>query len=275
MTAIAAIEKLLTVNRDAAILILTGIGVFAAISIVGAYGIDYTTAVRVAGYIFGFAVAATVLSIVITDLRIRAVLGWFLVVLCMAWTVALSISILFQPGPLPPVYCLIRFMQDCDDVSEAIALEKSRPVSGVAVPVVVEPSADRSFGDLSVLSNLPGVDLDPSPPVVLANVEPKSPAIPDQKVVVQFAGLLTRDSVREMMLALRAQGWDMQGAEAGGERTGAAAGYNEVRYSGSSKAAAEQLAAELQKVNLTGKPIVAVENASIAADTLEVWLSVV
>ena len=49
MTAIAAIEKLLTVNRDAAILILTGIGVFAAISIVGAYGIDYTTAVRVAG----------------------------------------------------------------------------------------------------------------------------------------------------------------------------------------------------------------------------------
>ena len=213
------------------------------------------------------------LSIVITDLRIRAVLGWFLVVLCMAWTVALSLSIMFQPGPLPPVYCLIRFMEDCDKVSEAIALEKSRPVAVVVEPAVAgeEVGPDDTFFQQSSAGPRP----DTFPPVVIASVDPKPPATPDQQVVVQFAGLLTRDSVRDLMLALQAQGWNMQGAEGGGERTGAASGYNEVRYSGSSKAAAEQLAVELQKLNLTGKPIVAVENPDVAADTLEVWLSVV
>lgn len=255
MTPVAALEKLLTVNRDAAILILTGIVVLAAISIVGAYNINYDTALRIAAYIFGFAVVATVLSIVVSDIRVRAVLGWFLVGLVIIWTVILSVSILIQPGPFPPVYCIVNFSQPCDEVAERIALAEQKRAA-VVLDVVNAPI--------------------PLPTETQVN-EPDEAAIalPQQQVFVQFAGLITRDSVRNMMLTLQAEGWNMQGAEGGGERTEAASGYNEVRYPSGAQADGELLAATLQRLNLTGKPVVAVESGRVAADTLEVWLSVV
>lgn len=250
MTPVAALEKLLAVNRDVAVLILTGIVVFAAISIVGAYNINYDTALRIAAYIFGFAVVANVLSIVISDYRVRAVLGWFLVGLLIIWTVILSISILIQPGPFPPVFCIVSFTQPCDVVAENIALAEQRRTVMV-VDVLTPP--------VGVASDLPTA----------------TPSIPSQQVVVQFAGLVTRDSVRNMMRMLQAEGWNVQGAEAGGERTEAAAGYNEVRYAPGAQADAERLAATLQRLNLTGKPVIAVQNDKISANRLEVWLSIV
>jgi hypothetical protein len=249
MTPTAAIERLLTVNRDTAVLILTGIAVFAAISIVGAYNINYDTALRVAAYVFGFGVVATVLSIIISDLRVRAVLGWFLVALAMVWTIVLSISVLFQPGPFPPVYCIVNIAQRCDDVAESIALaEQKRAV--VSVDILPAPIAP--------------VEAPPTPMT-----------IPQQQVVVQFAGLLTRDSVRNLMRTLQAEGWNMQGTDGGGERTEAAVGYNEVRYAPGNEADATILANALQALNLTGKPIIVVENPKVQSDRLEVWLSVV
>lgn len=254
MPAIAALEQLLTVNRNAAILLFTGIGVFAAISIVGTYEIDYTIALRVAAYILGFATASTVLSVVVDNTLIRSVLGWFVVGLFMFWSLALSISVVFQPGPLPPPYCLVYFLQDCDEVAEAIALKQEQR-TGSPVIAVHPPPVE---GD-GVLANALAVP---------------TAEVPAQTVYVQFAGILTRDSVRTLMLTLEAQGWNVQGAAQGGERTNAAAGYNEVRFSGDSRAAAQQLAAELERFNLTGRPITVVENPDIDAGALEVWLSV-
>jgi hypothetical protein len=251
MTAVVALEKLLTVNRNAAVLILTGVAVFAAISIVGTYEIDYSIAIRVAAYIFGFATVAIVLSVVVDNTLIRTVLGWFVVALFMFWSAALSFSIVFQPGPLPPPYCLVYFLQDCDDLAEAIALRKSQRDAPATLPTEYAG---------------PGVDqVNPDP---VADV-------PGDAVFVQFAGVITRDSVRAMMLALQAKGWNVQGATGGGERTSAASGHNEVRYSGDSLDAARLLAAELEKINLTGRPIHVVENPDVAADALEVWLSIV
>mgnify|MGYP000017529503 CR=1 FL=1 len=274
MSPVAAIEKLLTVNRDAAVLILTGIAVFTAISIVGAYKINLDTALGVAAYIFGFGVAATVFSIVIADLRIRAVMGWFLVVLIVGWTVVLSISILFQPGPFRPVYCILSFTERCEDVAERLALAEQKR-SAVVVEMVPASLPVTPTGGIvldAVPSTVRPMNVDFSTTIATASA---SVAVATPEVFVQFAGVITRDSVRELMRTLRAQGWNMQGVEAGGKRTEAAAGYNEVRYSPGEQAEAERLAEALQRLNPTGKPIIAVDNAAVAAGALEVWLSIV
>lgn len=245
---------------------------FAAISIVGAYNIDSETAIRVGGFLFAFAVAATVLSVVVSDLRLRAVLGWFLVAMFITWSVVLSISILFQPGPFPPVYCLIAVGESCPDVGERIARSQTRgtpvvPVPGVGVESTGLAPADQDDGA--------GVLPDNTTTITTASVEAGDAALPKQMVFVQWGGVITRESVRAMMQALAAQGWNMQGVDGGGERTEKAFGYNEVRYAPGAKADAERLAAELQRFNLTGKPIVAVESSAVDAGALEVWLSVV
>lgn len=54
---------------------------------------------------------------------------------------------------------------------------------------------------------------------------------PGNPVFVQFAGAeLTRDQVGAVAMGLQQAGWNMQGAEKGGERTLVATGLNEVRY---------------------------------------------
>ena len=272
MTPVSAIEKLLSVNRDAAVLLLTGIAVFAAISIVGAYKIDSETAIRVGGFLFAFAVAATVLSVVVSDLRVRAVLGWFLVTMFIGWSVVLSIAILFQPGPFPPVYCLIAVGESCPDVGERIALSQTR-----GIPVAPESVVSVGSTDATPVGQQDGTSVQPGDTITIATVgvETADANLPKQMVFVQWGGVMTRDSVRAMMQALAAQGWNMQGADGGGERTEKAFGYNEVRYAPGAKADAERLAAELQRFNLTGKPIVAVESPAVDAGALEVWLSVV
>jgi hypothetical protein len=74
----------------------------------------------------------------------------------------------------------------------------------------------------------------------------------DYKVFVQFAGVLRRDDVRDMMKNLHDVGWNVLGIDGGGQRTSAAAGYNEIRYGDSGDASAAQaLAKAVQTTNIT------------------------
>ncbi|MCA3304091.1 MAG: hypothetical protein INF98_18205 [Roseomonas sp.] len=94
----------------------------------------------------------------------------------------------------------------------------------------------------------------------------------DYRVLVQFAGQILRPDVRSMMLALREERWNVQGAEDGGERRANSA--NEVRYSREQdRRAAEDLAARVQASNVSGRPITAARNSAVAPSTLEVWIS--
>lgn len=79
-------------------------------------------------------------------------------------------------------------------------------------------------------------DLARSEPEAVEPLEPTSdafvpePLISPGPVFLQFAGSLQRESIIELAMALAAEGWNMQGADRGGERTAAAAGINEVRF---------------------------------------------
>ncbi|MEP3783203.1 MULTISPECIES: hypothetical protein [Paracoccaceae] len=50
------------------------------------------------------------------------------------------------------------------------------------------------------------------------------------KVYIQFAGDITRTSMRLLARDLVSLGWKVQGSDAGGERTSAASGLNQIRY---------------------------------------------
>jgi hypothetical protein len=93
-----------------------------------------------------------------------------------------------------------------------------------------------------------------------------------QRVFIQFAGLIQRPDVAALNRALVAGGWNIQGRD--GERTGRAAGLNEVRYSADEdRDAAIELARALTTAGLGSREVVAKRVAIIVPGTLEVWIS--
>ncbi len=109
------------------------------------------------------------------------------------------------------------------------------------------------------------------------NVPPPPPPDPVTQVqrsnyalLVQFAGVITREQINAMKDQLVGLGWRALGDL---RRTPAAAGLNEVRYSGDDAQPATLLAQEIGKAIQTTRPVRIVRDASVAANTLQVWIS--
>ena len=110
--------------------------------------------------------------------------------------------------------------------------------------------------------------------ILIPEASPSAVRPGDYKVKVQFAGTLQRDEVRNMMKTLRAAGWGVEGVEGGGERTGAAATYDEIRYGDNGDTVASQaLAKAVQSTGIVARQIVTKFNAAIMSGTLEVCVS--
>jgi len=92
-----------------------------------------------------------------------------------------------------------------------------------------------------------------------------------QKVFIQFAGILTRESITDFNAALRAQGWATQSTS--GERTPKAAGFNEVRFAAPNEAVARQLADAINAAGIVDKPVGLRPVTAVGVNNLEVWIS--
>ncbi len=92
----------------------------------------------------------------------------------------------------------------------------------------------------------------------------------NQQVYIQFAGALTRQQIKALNQALKNGGWNAQGPS--GERTPLARGKHEVRYSGNNLAAAQDLAATVNKTGITPQTITPNVNTSIGSNVLEIWI---
>lgn len=245
MTPIAVIEKLLVVNRPVAIIILTGLAVFAAVAIFQTFRInDLQGSILVAGYIVGLGVALTAVSNALYNPPIQAVISWFITLLFILYASAIFVGAVFPFIPLVnPPSCLLRFWEDCRGRGGVI----DRVAEGVPAPA------------LTPVPKIPATSL-AAPPAL--------------RVFVQFAGLLRREDVISVSRGLRDAGWNVQGADQGGERIAAAAGLNEVRYSSlANEDAARVLAQQIQATNLLKHPVTVRRNPDIRPDTLEVWIS--
>jgi len=127
------------------------------------------------------------------------------------------------------------------------------------------------------ISDIPLADLATGPPcastapiaVLAAGIERRS-----YRVFVQFAGALQRENMIAFARGLRDQGWNVQGADQGGERTASAAGINVIRHGSTDDAAAAQdLARQVGATSPAGRTPRVERVSTIAARTLEVWIS--
>jgi len=98
-------------------------------------------------------------------------------------------------------------------------------------------------------------------------------------VFLQFAGSIPRDKVIELASELSGLGWNMQGRDRGGERTPAAAGFNEIRYfKPEDKDLATQLALDvMSKANWVSRNVeirlIPLSSATAQTDQIEIWIS--
>jgi hypothetical protein len=219
--------------------LLGAIGVCAALAIILSYGVDPQSQIGSIAYVIGIGLVVAIAASVIEDVRIMAVLRWFLTAVFMIWVILFLLSKVY-PNSVP-INCAARLWQSCLDIADQTAARQNQ-----SPPVVPE--------------NLP-------PPA--ADIQPES-----FRVFFQFAGTLRRDDVKAVMRELANAGWNMQGVEGGGERTTAAAGFAEVRYGADGDAAAAAaLAKAVEASKLIPKPISAKQVRNVTAGTLEVFVS--
>jgi hypothetical protein len=246
MNPLKVLTELFRREPSLAVVLLAGLGVFAAAAIVISWKIDIQVASQTGLYILGFAVAVLAVGALGNSPTIRKALGWFFALFIMFSGSAFFISAVFPSQTIvAPPYCLVEFWKKC-----------------LSQGGLGDQYAERNFTPVSSPQPIP------QQPTVVGIRQS------DYRVLVQFAGVIRREDVKAMMLKMRAGGWRVEGADGGGERTPVAAGYNEIRYADpQDEEAARKLAAEVQRANLTPKQITVTRVQGIPAKTLEVWVS--
>lgn len=93
----------------------------------------------------------------------------------------------------------------------------------------------------------------------------------DQRVFIQFAGILTRAQITALNQGLKGAGWRVQGGS--GERTPKASGLNQVRYAEGNEAAAQDLADALNRSGIVPGKTIKPQRLDIVGPNLEAWIS--
>lgn len=254
MTPIAVLTKLLAVDENTAKFIFGGIALFAAAAIVLGFHIDLNTAVRVVVLILvgGFVVRALV-AIPVGGL-LYTVAGWILMIFFFLVLAAAVFGALFNPTTgllvldtsrngaqtswLQGIECLVRPLQSCVTVQDAVTAPANNPV-----PVApVQENADTAAVEKGKYT-----------------------------IYIQFAGY-QRGTIMDVARSLEGAGWIVAGRSQGGERLASAAGLSKVVYGqDSAKAAAEQLARDINQTGVKSD-VKAVLDPIIPEATLEVWI---
>jgi hypothetical protein len=226
-------------NPQAAGLLYGAVACFAAVAAISSFG-DLESRIPSVLYVIAIGVVLAITTAILTDKLMMAVLKWFVVLIVIAWTISF---IIYHFNPTSQTLaCVVRFWEPCRDTADKVADQTAPTKITPANPPTISPTA--SF--------------QPS----------------NYQVFVQFAGSIRRDDVKAMMKILRDSGWNVQGVDGGGERTTAAAGLAEVRYSTPEDAlAAKALAQAVQATNLISRSIAVKSSSGVAKGTLEVWIS--
>lgn len=275
-----AIEKTLGINPRAARIVAGGFLVLivgiSAYQLVGDRTVNFW---QMLAALVGLMVLMIILSHM--PVAVGRLCGW-VVGLCFAvWACALTAQVVADDRlPFAPSKCLAYMGFDP-------ACGRSRGTAGTEVATEVAVSAEntRSLEELpspeDQVESGGATDALPEPqvpaPVVAEGTQP-AVELAASRLFIQFAGFKREDVVR-LAQGLGSQGWRVEGADQGGERTGAADGLNEVRYfNASDRAVAEALALAVS-AGLTNHPPISVKDLSGTAygaaqpGLLEIWIS--
>jgi len=118
MTPVAAFQTLLKVNKPVAVFLLAGLGLLALSSIAISWLGDSQHAFIVACYILALAFLVTLITFVVTNDRMRFVLGWVFTSFFILFLAGLIDSALKISGRLPPPACYVRLLWELPEVCE-------------------------------------------------------------------------------------------------------------------------------------------------------------
>jgi uncharacterized membrane protein len=233
---------LLKVDKKSARLLIAGIAVLAGAALITTYKVDIQTLMLMGFYLVILGVVLVVAANAVNDPAQAKVLGWFVTLLIIAVVSVMFVSAVFrQQGVLKPTYCLVRFWERCADAEAAVVTRNA--------PEIREEVRQA-----------------PKEEVATAGA-----ASPTHAVFIQFAGLITRESVIQMNQTLRGAGWKVQDPR--GERIPDAQGLNEVRYARpEDRPAAEALAQAITASAITSTAVEA-RQFDVGPTTLEAWIS--
>lgn len=223
-----------------AALLLGGLALFATVAAARTF-INFETDVPAIVFALGACVVVFLITGMLNDRLMLRVLQWSLLLIGFGW---FGLYVAYRSDPKYAfLECLALPLGSCRDLGDGSApAAVAPPALAAAAPIGTQ--APATFGKMPVF--------------------------------MQFAGF-NRNDIRVVMNQLASAGWDVQGLSGGGQRTAAAAGTWEIRYSGADDAAARALAATLQQslaaAKLPARSVPVVRNAQIAPDTLEIWIS--
>lgn len=279
LSPVQVLEKLYAMDRTSAAFLAGGIGVFAAAAIIVAWNIDVHTMALICLYVIGMSLLLAI-CVALPPL-LKHTLGTVLV-LTIVNTVMLFFAAVVWEWPKPS-YCLAKFWLRCEEAAAQTAQQNATTLDAkVEVPQAISlppilttaivsshsidarlvrgVSADKRATPTDI-GSLPSSIPSPSP----------VPAPNAQPVFIQFAGLITRESIKSLNAALRRGGWNVQSSS--GERQAAAAGLNEVRYSSPEfHLAAQTLADAVTATKISAQPVT-VRLTPKVGPNLELWIS--
>jgi hypothetical protein len=247
--------RLLKVNPFVGNLILGGLGVIAAATLVLQWKVDREAAIAWASVILAVGIGLMILSRIFADKDFAAqarVIAWVFVASLICW-VGLWFGAVV--GLLPNV--------DRDCLNPFVVCNKRLAVSGVSSGPRQLPQA---FGLILSAEASERVSVRS---LQLAQAAPQASPQSRYIVYLQFAGFV-RSDVELLSTSLKALGWRIPGEE----RSGAANRLNVVRYrSAADQSAAQTLADDINRFPALRNKVRLELNSLIANGTLEIWIS--
>lgn len=274
---VEVLNKLYDIDPVSARFLTAGVGVFAAAAIVLAYKIDTATMLLVGVYILGMSLLLSIVSTMPPILK--HILGTFLVLTIIS-TVMLFFASVIWKWP-QPAYCLAKFWLECPEAARQTAQANAKSLDAkVELPARIElPAAAQVLdGDEIVTtatvrkSTATGTETQggSTAPALRPVARAPVPAAASQPVYIQYAGLITRESIGGLNRALLRGGWDVQGP---GEPIDGAPTRNEVRYSDPKYLpAAQALADAVTATKISSSPVTP-RLFRGSGPNLELWIS--
>lgn len=298
MTPADVLQKLLDINKPAARLIIAGLGLLAAAAIAVTWIGGNPDALLLAVYLLGFGVLVSVTAWLVSNPRMRAVLGWLFTGMLTLFLIGLVDSATGYSGRLAVPACYIRMFLEPREACEARLSRKTpvAPATASDVPALAPPPEAAAPAPAAAAAEAPpAAAAAEAPPTAAAAPAPATiSAAPGKakigaasdpapahaphpgQVYLQFRPEVPRDRMLALARTLTGLGWTVPNGESGGESYDHAPAENEVRYfDAQSREAALRLARDLAGPGGISDVILADQtgNGLIAAPgQLEVWI---
>lgn len=285
MTPSDVLQKLLDINKPAARLIFAGLGLLAAAAIAVTWIGSNPAAMLLAVYLLGFGILVSVTAWLVTNPRMRAVLGWILTAAFALFLIGLVDSATGFSGRLAAPACYVRMFLEPREACEA-RLSRKTPVVPDTVPDLPAPapSADTA-APAAAAEEVPAAEAAaPAPATIAASPAPvialktSATAVPPPTgdVYLQYRPELDRARMQALARTLIDLGWSVPNGDSGGEAYDHAPVENEVRYfDAAARDAALRLAKDLAGPGGVADVILADQTGTgliAAPGQLEIWI---